>query len=77
MDDFDLDRLATLRARYGKSARQRAAGVPSDAAQFKVRSSGLTATTKQARRSRTLDESADADSIRAGFAGFTRRASRS
>ena len=73
MDDFDLDRLATLRARYDKPTRQRAAGVRSDAAQFKARSLGLAAATNQARR---LDESADADSIRAAFAGIKRRASR-
>lgn len=76
MDEIDLDRLATLRARHGKSAKQRTAGVRSAAAQFKVRSLGLAATTNAARRNRTLDESADAASIREAFAGVTRRATR-
>lgn len=77
MDEIDLERLATLRARYDKSTRQRAAGVRSVAAQLRVRSLGLAAATDPARRSRTYDESADAESIRDAFSGVTRRASRS
>jgi hypothetical protein len=76
MTDIDLERLARLRARYGKPAKRSTAAVRSAGARFRDRSKGLAASTDKTRRNRTLEPSADGRSIRASLAGALRRSRR-
>jgi hypothetical protein len=75
MADIDLERLALLKARYGKPAKRSTASVKSLGVRFKTGSRGLAASVDAARRARTL-EAADGESIRASFAGALKRTSR-
>jgi hypothetical protein len=75
MADIDRERLALLKARFGKPAKRSTASVRSLGARFKTGSRGLVASVDEARRARTL-EAADAASIRAAFAGALKRSSR-
>jgi hypothetical protein len=75
MADIDRERLALLKARFGKPAKRSTASVRSLGARFKAGSRGLVASVDEARRARTL-EAADAESIRAAFAGALKRSSR-
>jgi hypothetical protein len=76
MADTDLDRLALLRTRFGRPAKQTTAAVRSTGARFKTGSRGLAAASGDARRGRTL-EAADGSSLRESFAGVLKRSSRS
>jgi hypothetical protein len=75
MTDIDPERLARLRARYGKPANRSTVAVRSIGARFKSASRGLAASTDEARRARTL-EAADGSSLRASLAGALKRSSR-
>jgi hypothetical protein len=75
MADIDRERLALLKARYGKPAKRSTASVRSLGARFKSGSRGLAASVDEARRARTL-EAADGQSMRESLAGALRRSSR-
>jgi hypothetical protein len=76
MADIDRERLALLKARYGKPVKRSTVAVRSAGARIRARSKGLAAVTDKARRNRTLEASADGQSIRASFAGALKRARR-
>jgi hypothetical protein len=76
MADIDLERLALLKARYGKPTNRNLAGVRSIGARFKASSRGLAAARDKARSRRTL-EAANGRTARDAFAGALRRVPRS
>jgi hypothetical protein len=75
MADIDRERLALLKARYGKPVKRSLTNVRTAGAQFRAGSKGLAAMTDKAGRNRTL-EAADGRSLRASLAGALKRSSR-